>query len=109
MLRLVRIVLVLPASSAVAERSFSIMNHLKYDRRASLTSVNLDHLLRLRINGPKELDRFASAKYARAWVEAGHLRTDDRSRGQKRKRSDVADNDEEDEEAGQIFMTSDLF
>ena len=107
--RLIRTILVLPASSADAERSFSIMNHIKYDRRASLTSINLDHLMRLRINGPNKLDRFASAKYARAWVKAGHWRTDDSSRGQKRKREEVGDNDEEDEETGKIFMTSDLF
>ena len=75
--RLVRIVLVLPANSADVERSFSIMNHIKYDRRASLTSKNLDHIMRLRINGPKSLDRFPSAKYARAWVAAKHMRTDD--------------------------------
>lgn len=77
--KLIRIVLVLPANTADAERSFNIMNHIKYDRRARLTSKNLDNLMRLRINGPKELDRFASAKYAQAWVKAGHLRTDDPS------------------------------
>ena len=106
--KLIRIVLVLPANSADAERSFSIMNHIKYDRRARLKSENLDHLLRIRINGPKELDRFASAKYARAWVNAGHLRTDDPSQIRKRKR-EVFDEEDVEEDLEQVLMSSDLF
>lgn len=106
--RLIRIVLVLPANSADAERSFSIMNHIKYDRRSRLTSENLDHLMRLRINGPSQLDRFPSAKYARAWTKLGHMRTDDPNQQRKRKHHEIADDDEQ-EETKQIFMTSDLF
>jgi hypothetical protein len=107
--RLIRIVLVLPASSADAERSFSIMNHIKYDRRASMTSKTLDNLMRLRINGPKQLDRLASAKYARAWVQAGHMRTDDPNQQRKRTHDEISNNDDDDETTGKIFMTSDLF
>ena len=107
--RLIRIVLVLPASSADAERNFSIMNHVKYDRRASLTSENLDNIMRLRINGPKKLDRLPSAKYARTWVAKKHLRTDDPTNQRKRKFEEVGDSDELDDEFGIIFMDSELF
>lgn len=106
---IVRTVLVLPANSADAERSFSIMNHIKYDRRASLNSETLDYLMRLRINGPKQLDRFASAKYAKAWVNQGHLRTDDPSQQRKRKIAEVDDDDEDGEDTGKIFMQSELY
>lgn len=107
--RLIRIVLVLPASSADAERSFSIMNHIKYDRRASLTSENLDHLMRCKINGPKQLDRFPSAKYARAWVKRKHMLTDDPTHQRKRKFVEVGDSDAIDEEYNLIFMNSEMF
>jgi hypothetical protein len=108
--RLIQIVLVLPANSADAERSFSIMNHIKYDRRARLSSLNLDHLMRIRINGPRALDRFASGRYARAWVKAGHLRTDDPMQQRKRK-AEVLEDDEDTVESEKIrnILTSDLF
>jgi hypothetical protein len=105
--RLIRIVLVLPASSADAERSFSIMNHIKYDRRARLTSENLDHIMRLRINGPEQLDRFPAAKYARAWVDKGHMKTDDPARQRKRARYEVEIDEDEDQE--KVFLKSELF
>ena len=83
------------------------MNYIKYDRRARLTSENLDHLLRLRLNGPKESDRFASAKYARAWIKEGHLRTDDPSQQRKRKFEVL---DEEDyEEYVKVTLASKIF
>lgn len=51
-------VLVLPISSADAERGFSIMNHIRTSRTARLEGVSLDALMRLRINGPNELEKF---------------------------------------------------
>ena len=60
-LRLIQIILVLPANSPDAERSFSIMNHIKYDRRSRITSENWDNWMRIRINRPKDIDRFQSA------------------------------------------------
>ena len=81
---MIKIVLVLPASSADAERSFSIMNHIKHKRRAKLNTKNLENLMRLRLNGPRELDRFLPAKYARAWLAEGHMRTDDPMKDRRR-------------------------
>ena len=105
---LIRTVLVLPANSADAERSFSIMNHIKNERRSKITSDNLDSILRLRINGPKQLDRFPSAKYARAWLKKGHMRTDDSARQTKRT-AEVALEDDDEDTIFKVFMETDLF
>ena len=85
------------------------MNHIKYDRRSSLNSESLDHLIRCRINGPKQLDRFPSAKYARAWVKRKHMLTDDPNHQGKRKFVEVGDSDAIDEEYNLIFMNSEMF
>lgn len=68
------------SQSAEAERGFSIMNHIKYDRRSRLTGGNLENLLRIRINGPDDLDSFSAIKYAKRWVSEKHYRTDDPNR-----------------------------
>jgi len=43
---LVQIALILPVGSSEAERGFSIMNHIRYDRRSRLTPQHLEDLLR---------------------------------------------------------------
>ena len=101
-LRLIEIILVLPANSADAERSFSIMNHIKYDRRSSITSENLDNLMRIRIN--KLL-----TNYAKLWIKAGHLCTDDPMRHRKQENVETADDEEDHSETGKILMASDIF
>ena len=106
---MIRIILVLPVRRAGAERSSSIVNQIKYDRRASLTYETLDYLMRLAINGPKQLDRFASAKCARAWVKRTHMRTDDPNHQRKRKFEKVGDSDAIDEEFNLCFMNSEMF
>ena len=71
------------------------MNHVKNERRGRLKSESLDELMRLRINGPRVLRYFPAAKYAKAWIEAGHMRTDDSS-GRKRKHTEIEDPNEDD-------------
>jgi hypothetical protein len=85
------IVLVLPIGSADAERGFSVMNDIRNNRRL-LSPENLNNLMRLRINGPKELDKFPAAKYAKEWVK-GHLRTDDPAQVRKKPRTEEAADD----------------
>jgi hypothetical protein len=85
------------------------MNHIKYDRRSSITSENLDNLMRIKINGLKEIDRFPSTNYAKLWIKAGHLRTDDPMRHRKQENVETADDEEDHSETGKIFMTSDIF
>lgn len=69
--------LVITTGSAEAERGFSIMNHIKFDRRSKLTPRHVEDLLRIRINGPDNMDSFSAIKYAKRWVNQNHLRTDD--------------------------------
>ena len=73
--KLVEISLSLPAGSAEAERGFSIMNHVKYDRRSRLTPKHLEDLMRIRINGPP-LSDFDAPRYALEWLKE-HKHTDD--------------------------------
>lgn len=75
--KLVKTMLVLTTGSSEAERGFSIMNHIKYDRRSRLSPDNLESLMRIRINGPDNMDQFIAIKYARKWIKENHYRTDD--------------------------------
>lgn len=73
---LIQRLLVLPIGSAEAERGFSIMNHIKSSRRSVLTRKHVEDLMRIRINGPNGLEKFAAHKYASEFIKT-HLRTDD--------------------------------
>lgn len=75
--KLVKTMLVITTGSAEAERGFSIMNHIKYDRRSRLSPKHLEALLRIRINGPDDMNTFVAIKYARRWVNENRIRTDD--------------------------------
>ena len=54
--KLATIALVLPVSTAECERAFSTMNRIKTDLRNRLITLNLDHLMRISINGPSQAD-----------------------------------------------------
>lgn len=77
--RLLYCVLSIPISSAEAERGFSTLKYLRDDHRSRLTNKTLDAMMRIKLNGPDELDYFAAAKYARKWINSGHLATDNRA------------------------------
>ena len=81
------------------------MSNIKYDRRSRLNNENLDHLMRLSINGPDELDRLPSANYAKAGVDSGHMNTDDPAKQSKRPRPEEPIEDE-DEEIVQVLLKS---
>lgn len=83
--KLINTVLVLPIGSADAERGFSIMNHIKSPRRAQITTNHLNDMLRIRINGPNDINKFGPRKYAQIWINKGHLRTDDPTRKKPRR------------------------
>lgn len=74
---LIQRILVLPIGSSEAERGFSIFNHIKSSRRSLLTRKHVEDSMRIRINAPNELEKFAAHKYAREFVKENHLRTDD--------------------------------
>lgn len=76
-LELIRTVLVIPIGSADAERGFSVMNHIKGERRSRLTGKHVEDLMRIRINAPDDLRKFPAAKYAKKFLDENHYRTDD--------------------------------
>lgn len=75
--KLIQTILVLPIGSADAERGFSVMNHVKSSRRSRITPKHLEDSMRIRINGPDELEKFPASKYAKRWINENHWRTDD--------------------------------
>ena len=66
MKRLIRHVLSVPVGSADVERAFSILSHIRDQRRSRLTPKHIEGLLRIRINGPSP-DKFLPLKYAKTW------------------------------------------
>lgn len=75
--KLIRTILVLPIASAEAERGFSIFNHAKTSRRSKLSSRHIEDILRIRINAPDDIEKFAAHKYAKKFIDENHFRTDD--------------------------------
>lgn len=75
--QLIQRILVLPIGSAEAERGFSIMNHIKTQRRSALTRNHVEDLMRIRINTVDDIEKFAAKKYAKEFIRKHHLRTDD--------------------------------
>lgn len=77
--KLIWTVLSIPISSAEAERGFSTLNNIRNPRRSSLSPAHMNDIMRIKLNGPDEIEKFIAVKYARKWVD-NHMRTDD-SRG----------------------------
>ena len=46
-------------------RTVGEVNHIKHKRKAQISTKNLENLMKLRLNGPRELDRLPYAKYSR--------------------------------------------
>ena len=63
---LIRSVLAIPIGSADVERAFSILSHIRDQRRSQLTASHIEGLLRVRINGPNPAN-FLPLKYAKTW------------------------------------------
>ena len=108
---IVRKVLAIPIGSADAERSFSALFHIRSKRRSRLKPKTLEHFLRIRLNGPKDISKFAAVKYAKIWAEKGNFLTDDAQRTTK-KHADKSINDddlEDGEEEKKFLGESNLF
>ena len=73
MKKLICKVLAVPIGSADVERAFSVLSHIRTQRRSKLTAYHLEGLLRIRLNGPK-VDMFSPLQYAKKWTG---LLTDD--------------------------------
>jgi hypothetical protein len=75
-IKLIHTILALPVGTADVERGFSILNHIRYDRRSRLTVKHLEEMSRIRINGPP-LSKFHAEAYASHWIKSGHIESDD--------------------------------
>ena len=62
--RLIQTILVLPIGSAEAKRGFFVMNHIKNKRRSRLTPAHMQDIMRIRLNGVNELEKFPATRYA---------------------------------------------
>ncbi len=104
--KIIQGVLVTPIGSADAERGFSVMNHVRTKRRSRLNGDTLDAILRIRINGPKELSKFDAPSYARWWRLANHMLSDSKKQIRKEKSMySMKDGDDiEDDDTNKIYM-----
>lgn len=76
--KLIHTILVILVGSAEAERGFSIMNHIRGDgRRSRLSPEHLQDIVRIRVNGPDEIEQFPAVRYAKAWVDSNHMLSND--------------------------------
>ncbi len=107
---LINSILVTPISSADAERGFSILFHTRSSRRSRLTPEHLEGMMRLRINGPKNIALFPALKYAKRWHKAGKYLTDDLSHRPTYEPEDtIADDDPDDVASKKYLDGSNLF
>ena len=72
-------------SSADAERAFSILFHIRSTRRSRLSPLNLEDLLRIRMNAPKDIYKFPAEEYAKIWAKNHYLTDADGCLKRKRK------------------------
>lgn len=69
-LHLVRIMLVLPVSSAQCERGFSTQKRIKSDIRSALNPNTVEDLIRISVEGPP-LETFDASVSVKRWMEEG--------------------------------------
>lgn len=107
--RLIQTVLVIPISSAEAKRGFSTLNYIRNSRRSRLTAEHLEDIMRIKLNGPDDIDKFSASKYASKWVRAGRMRTDNpqNKRGESSISHELGKN--EDEEKKVYLFKSTIF
>jgi len=68
----------------------------------------LDATMRIRINGPNNVEQFKASFYAKAWIASGHLRSDDPTQIPKKRKIDTI-LDDEDLDDLQFLPVSTLF
>lgn len=59
------------------------MNFIKNPTTNRLLPSTLDERMRVKINGEDKLALFNAEHYAREWIKAGHMRSDDPSKRRK--------------------------
>ena len=93
---IIRSSLAIPAGSAAAERSFGLMNYVKTAHRARLSPENINHIVRIRHNGPI-VGGIEMEPYADKWLESHErcdaLHTTTRVKAKKDRTGDSLDNE----------------
>ena len=79
MYRIIRFAISIPLGTALCERGFSIMGGIKTLMRNRLSDVNTENELRIVSNSNRNLEQFNASYFAKEWINAGHLRSDDPS------------------------------
>ena len=85
---LVELLFCIPISNAKVERLFSLMNRVKTDCRASLGESSLNHLIRIRMEGPAFQD-YDSTPAIQSWLSSAARRPNQKARKQYKSRDSV--------------------
>ena len=67
-IKLIRMVLVIPSGTVYSERSFSVMNHIKSPSSSSMSVGHLEDRLRLSLNGHEDISTIPFAEFAGIWA-----------------------------------------
>ena len=102
--KIIKSAIAIPAGSAAAERIFGKMNYIKDAHRATLSPDHLEHIIRIRHNGP-EVGGIRLEPYTDKYLDAGNERCDPLHKTGKRIKieTEVDYEDENDEIFSTIF------
>lgn len=74
---LLHVVLSIPFGGAEITLGATALNEINEKLKVSQTLFDVNEILMIRCNGPKNIETFPAAKYAALWIEASHVQTDD--------------------------------
>ena len=100
-------VMSIPIGSADCERAFSILFHIRSKRRSTLAPDTIQNLMRIRLNGPKNIQKFPALEYAKVWIKQNNMLTDFRGRIVEQPDNDMYDEEENEKKA--LLDRSNLF
>ena len=104
---MVRQVLSIPIGSADCERAFSILFHIRSKCRSTLAPDTIQNLMRIRLNGPKDIQKFPALEYAKVWIGQNNMLTYFRGRIVEQPDHDMYDEEEDEKKA--LLDRSNLF
>lgn len=66
-IKLIRMVIIIPSGTVYSERSFSVMNHIKSPSKSLLSIGHLEDRLRIALNGHEDLSTIPFSQFAAIW------------------------------------------
>lgn len=66
-IRLIRMIIIIPSGTVFSERSFSVMNHIKSPSKSLLSIGHLEDRLRIALNGHEDLTTIPFSQFAGIW------------------------------------------